>query len=190
MNNTVREAMMTRINCHNLQLSDTNWKVSCSFLKRAHNCEQNQILFASSGLLGEEMSSLNLCQSLKRLVLAMAPQYFRVGETVFSKALEKSGIEGKVTKAWKKGNTWFYKVQWNGNNAPDGKDYAKRSLCHESEFRTLSQPQRKRKRDSGNARASSTHHRDSGDNSDEESADSSSSEDESSDSEDNSSDNG
>ena len=28
-----------------LQFSDTNWKVSCSFLKRAHNCEQNQILF-------------------------------------------------------------------------------------------------------------------------------------------------
>ena len=107
-----------------------------------------------------------------------------------SKALETFGKKGKVTKAWKKGNTWFYKVQWNGNNAPDGKDYAKRSLCYESEFNRLPKRQRKRKRDSGNARASSTHHRDSGDNSDEESADSSSSEDESSDSEDNSSDNG
>ena len=173
-----------------LQLSDTNWKESCSFLKRAHNCEQNQILFASSGLLGEEISSLNLCQSLKRLVLAMPSQIFRVGETVFSKALETFGKKGEVTKASQQGSTWFYKVQWEGNNAPGGTQYAKRSLCYESEFRTLSQPQRKRKRDSGNARASSTHHRDSGDNSDEESADSSSSEDESSDSEDDSSDNG
>ena len=133
---------------------------------------------------------MNLCQSLKRLVLAMAEQHFREEERVVSKALETSGKKGKVTKAWKKGNTWFYKVQWDGSNAPDGKDYAKRSLCRESENQDDSQPQRKRKRDSGNARASSTHHRDSGDNSDEESADSSSSEDESSDSEDNSSDNG
>jgi len=91
-----------------LQLSDTNWKESCSFLKRAHNCEQNQMLFASSGLLGEEISSLNLCQSLKRLVLAMPSQIFRVGETVFSKALETFGKKGFVTEAWQKRSTWFY----------------------------------------------------------------------------------
>ena len=87
------------------------------------------MLFSSSGLLGEEISSLNLCLSLKRLV-PWPPKISGWEKQCFLKGilLENFGKRGKVTRAYIRDGGWWYKVLWDGRSAPGANEYAKRSL--------------------------------------------------------------